>query len=187
MLVFEPVDSAESRERDSVADAANEEGQDTLVSSLCLLVGIVDVHHGHELADQLRVENLWVSGQVPHTQLYEQVLEARFDAQSSNHVWIDEPCRLDGDLQPLIVEYAVIVVPRVNDRAVSTCHALRRFTCVVKAVKERDRFVFALAWPRVLVAYRWWWRCYATATYVKPSLRPPIIHLQPKTINESRS
>ena len=168
-------------------DTANEEGQDTLVSSLCPLVGIVDIHHGHELADQLRVENLWVSGQVPHTQLYEQVLEAQFDAQSSDHVWIDEPRRLDGDLQPLIVEYAVIIVPRVHDRAVSTCSALHRFTCVVKMVKERDRFVFVIAWPRVLVANRWWWRSCATAAYVEHSLRPLSIHLQPKTINENRS
>ncbi|KAF2605861.1 hypothetical protein F2Q68_00044039 [Brassica cretica] len=75
-LVLEPIDSAESRERDSVADSANEEGQETLVSSLCPLVGIVDIHRGHELMDQPRVENMWVSGHVPHTQLFEQVLES---------------------------------------------------------------------------------------------------------------
>ena len=80
-LVLEPIDSAESRERDSVAAAANEEGQETLVSSLCPLVGIVDIHRGHELTDQPRVENMWVSGHVPHTQLFEQVLEVWFDAQ----------------------------------------------------------------------------------------------------------
>ena len=75
LCIPEPVDGAESGERYSVADAANEEGQDTLASSLCPLVGIVDIHHGHELADQLQVENLWVSGHVPHTQLHEHVLE----------------------------------------------------------------------------------------------------------------
>jgi len=85
-LVLEPVDSAESRERDSVVDAANEEGQDTLASFLCPLVGIVDVPCGHELTDQLWVENLWVSSKVSHTQLHEQVLEVRSDAQCSNHV-----------------------------------------------------------------------------------------------------
>ena len=60
--------------------------------------------------------------------------------------------RLDGDFQPLIVEYAVIVIPSVLDRMVSTFRALRRFVCVLEVVKEQNRFVFALAWPRVLVA-----------------------------------
>ncbi|KAF3486207.1 hypothetical protein F2Q69_00054916 [Brassica cretica] len=181
------IHSAENRERNSIADTANEEGQDTFVSSLCPLVGIVDIHRGHELTDQLRVENLWVSGQVTYAQLYEQVVEVRFDAQSPDHVWVNKPRWLDGDLQPLIVEYAVIVVPHVLDRTVSTCRALRRFVCVVKVVKERDRFVFALEWPRVLVANRWWWRSCATSAYVEPSLRPPFIHLQPITINEYRN
>ena len=33
----------------------------------------------------------------------------------------------------------------------------------------------------------WWWRSCASAAYVEPSLRPPFIHLQPKTINKNRS
>ena len=85
-LVFEPVDSAEGRESDSIADAANEESQDTLASLLCPLVGILDVHYGHELTDQLRIENLWVCGQVPHAQFHEHVLEARFDAHGAEHI-----------------------------------------------------------------------------------------------------
>ena len=52
-LVLEPIDSVESRERDFVADAANEEGQDTLVSSLCplnvlnreRLIGVLNFFH----------------------------------------------------------------------------------------------------------------------------------------------
>ncbi|KAF2609647.1 hypothetical protein F2Q70_00011932 [Brassica cretica] len=116
--------------------------------------------------------------------LYGQV---RSDAQCSDHVWIDEPRRFYGNLQPRIVEYAVVVVPGLPDFLLSACRALCRFTCVVEVVKERDRFVFVLAWTRVLVVRRWWWRSCATAAYVEPSLRPPFIHLQPKTINENRS
>ena len=164
-LILKPINSAESREWDSVADAANEEGQDTLVSSLCPLVGIVDSHRGHELMNQLRVENLWVSGQVPHTQLLEQVLEVRFDAQRSDHIWVDEPCWSDGNLQPFIVEYDVIVVPRVLDCTVSACQALRRFVCVLEVVKERDRFVLSLSRPRVFVTY------WSRAAGVKSPLR----------------
>ena len=77
---LEPVDSAESQKRDSVANAADEESQDALASLLCPLVGIVEVHGGYELIDQLRVENLWVSSKVSHTQLNEQVLEVRLNA-----------------------------------------------------------------------------------------------------------
>ena len=40
----------------------------------------LSIHGGHELTDQLRVENLWVSSKIPHTQLNEQVLEVRSDA-----------------------------------------------------------------------------------------------------------
>ena len=187
MLVFEPVDSAEGRERDFVADAANEESQDTLASLLCPLVRIVDVQGGHVLADQLRIENLWVCGQVPYAQFHEHVLEARFDAQGADHVLIDEPRRLNGDPQPLIVEDDVIVVLRVLDRTVSTGRTLRRFTSVSEVVKERDRFVFMLAWPRVLVANRWWRRSCAAAAYVEATFCPPFIHLQPKTINKNRN
>ncbi|KAF3515412.1 hypothetical protein F2Q69_00006886 [Brassica cretica] len=104
-----------------------------------------------------------------------------------DHVWIDESRRLDGDFQPLIVEYAVRVIPSVLDRTVSTLRGLRRFVCVLEVVKERNRFVFALAWPRVLVENRWWWWSCTTAAYVKPPLHPPFIHLQPKTINENRN
>ena len=79
-LGLKPVDSAESQERDFVANATDEEGQDALASLLCPLAGVVDFHGGHELTDQLRVENLWVSSKVPHTQLNEQVLEVRSEA-----------------------------------------------------------------------------------------------------------
>ncbi|KAF3597732.1 hypothetical protein DY000_02020781 [Brassica cretica] len=65
------------------------------------------------------------------------------------------PCRPNGDPQPLIVGDSVIVVPRFLYLTVSTGRALRRFASVVGVVKERDRFVFVLAWPRVLVA-NWW-------------------------------
>ncbi|KAF2559949.1 hypothetical protein F2Q68_00015149 [Brassica cretica] len=36
----------------------------------------VDIHGSHELTNKLRVENMWVSSKVPHTQLDEQVLES---------------------------------------------------------------------------------------------------------------
>ena len=58
-LGLNPVDSAESQKRHSVANAADEEGQDAFTSLLCPLVGVVDVHGSHELTDQLRVENMW--------------------------------------------------------------------------------------------------------------------------------
>ena len=78
-LGLEPVDNAESQKRDSVANAADEESHDALASLLFPLIGIVDVHGGHELTDQRRVENLWVSSKFSHTQLNEQVLEVRSD------------------------------------------------------------------------------------------------------------
>ncbi|KAF3538268.1 hypothetical protein F2Q69_00023405 [Brassica cretica] len=66
------------------------------------------------------------------------------------------------------------------------CQTLRCFARVIEVVKQRDGFVFALAWPRILVANRWWWRSCATAADVEPPHCPPFIHLQPKTINEDR-
>ena len=116
--VLKPVDGAESHERDSVTDDVDEESQGTLVRPFHPLVGVVDLHRGHELTDQLRVEAVWVGGHILHTPLHEHVLEVLFDAQPSNHIGVDESCWLNGNLQPLIVEYAIIVVPLVPDRTV---------------------------------------------------------------------
>ena len=111
LRVLEPVDSAESRERDSLTDAADEEGQDTLARTPLPLVVVIDLHRGHEQTDQPRVEDPWVGGHVSHTQLHEHVFEVRSDAQQADHVRVNESRRLDGNLQPFTVEYAVIVVP----------------------------------------------------------------------------
>ena len=74
-LDLKPEDSPESQKMYSVANAADEEGQDAFASRLRPLVGVVDVHGSHELTDQLRIENLRVRSKVPHTQLDEQVLK----------------------------------------------------------------------------------------------------------------
>ena len=186
LRVLEPVDSAESRERDSATDATDEEGQDTLVRSRRPLVAVIDLHRGHEQTDQPRVEDLWVGGHVSHNQLHEHVLKVRSGAQQADHVRVNESRRLDGNLQPFIVEYAVIVVPRVRDRTVSACQALGCSARVIEVVEEQDGFVFALSWPRVLLANRWWrWSC-ATAASVEPPLRSSFIHLQPKSTIEDR-
>ena len=135
-------------------------------------MAVIDLHHGHELTDQLRVEDLWVGGHVSHTQLHEHVLAVRSDAQQSNHVRVDESCWLDGNLQSLIEEYAVIIDPRVCNRAVSAFRVLRCFAWVIEVVKERDGFILALSWPRILVTNRLWGRSCATAADVNFPLRP---------------
>ncbi|KAF2530412.1 hypothetical protein F2Q70_00029776 [Brassica cretica] len=156
------------------------------VPSLALLAlsGVIDLHHGHELPNQLRVEEMWVGAHVAHSQLHEHVLEVLSDAQLSNHIRVDELHRLNGNLQLLIVECAIIVVPLVPYRTVFAFQAFSRITRVSKVCKEWDGVFLALSWPRVLVANWWWgWSC-AGAAGVESPLRSPFVHLQPKFTNE---
>ena len=173
--VLKPVDGAESHERDSVTDDVDEESQGTLVRPFHPLVGVVDLHRGQELTDQLRVEAVWVGGHITHSQLHEHVLEVFFDAHRSNHIRINELCRLNGNLQPLVVEHAVIVIPRIPDLTVYAFRAFDRITRVIEVCKEWDGVFFPLSWPRVSVV-NWWWRgsC-AGAADVESPLRSLLI------------
>ena len=96
-----------------VTDATDEKGQGTLARSLCPLIAVIDLYRGHELTDQLQVEDMWVGGHVSHTQIHEHVLEVRSNAERANHMRVDKSCWLDRNLQPLVEEYVVVVIPRV--------------------------------------------------------------------------
>ena len=182
--VLKPVNGAERHERDSVSDALDEESQGTLVRPLHPLVSVVDLHCGHELTDQRRVEDVWVGGHVAHSQLHEHVLEVLSDAHLSNHIRVNYPCRLNGDLQPLIEDQAVVVVPLVSNLTVYACLAFDRSTRVIEACKEWDGIFLALSFPRVLVV-NWWRRSCTGAAGVESLVRSPFIHLQPKFTKEN--
>ena len=66
-MVLEPVDVIECKERDPASDASDEESQCALIRPLHPLVGVVDLHRGHELSDQLGVQVVRAGSHASHT------------------------------------------------------------------------------------------------------------------------
>lgn len=118
------IDVTECEERDLVSDASDEESQCALVHPLHSLVRVVDLHSSHELSHQLGIQVVRACSHGSQTQLVDHLLQIRLEPKYRYSCQVDETCGCDGDFQPLIVEQAVIVVPRISDFTVSAFDVL---------------------------------------------------------------
>lgn len=94
---------------------------------------------------------------------------------------VDVPCGIDGDVQPCVVEQAVVIT-LICQRTVGASLVVDRFLWVREGL-ERLNGSPIIPWPRMsLILQRWrrWRWGGGSAVPVKASLGSPLVHLQPK-------